>query len=293
MVVGAHRRGAAPAWAGVPEVARAGADQSSPSNSHCDIPPARVDHCFTDHDDDRSADHDPPSVAIRRQTTLPATTPYCTYTPAPDLESTLGIGGATPGEWYDEECFNKGYVNPMPAVWIPDPTPTTPPSPPPAVPAVASQALGNAGLVSPTIVLNPVGPQVTNFQSWLAISPADWHPVTATADDGGVDVTVTASPTAVDWNLGNGTSLSCAGPGVLYDPSKPDNEQSTYCSYTWPAPSYDQPGGTYDVTATIEYQVTTSVTGAANTTPDLGTHFGPTAHDAVQVTEVEALGTSG
>ena len=160
---------------------------------------------------------------------------------------------------------------------IPDPTPTTPPSPPPAVPAVASQALGNAGLVNPTIVLNPVGPQVTNFQSWLAISPADWHPVTATADDGGVDVTVIASPTAVDWNLGNGASLSCAGPGVLYDPSKPDNEQSTYCSYTWPPP-YDQPGGTYNVTATIEYQVTTNVTGAANTTPNLGTHFGPTAH---------------
>jgi hypothetical protein len=181
----------------------------------------------------------------------------------------------------------------MPAVWIPDPTPTTPPPSPAAVPAVASQALGNANLVSPTIVLNPVGPQVTNFLSWLAISPADWHPVTATADDGGVAVTVTATPSAVEWNLGNGSSLSCPGPGVVYDPSKADDEQSTYCSYTWPAPSYGQPGGTYDVAATIEYQVTTSVTGAANTNPDLGTHFGPTAHDAVQVTEVEALGTSG
>lgn len=233
----------------------------------------------------------PPGGSDPTTTTLPPTAPYCTYTPAPGLTSTLGVGGATPGEWYYEQCYNEGFVNPMPAVWIPDPTPTTQPPPPSAVPAIASQALGNASLVSPTIVLNPVGAQVTNFASWLAISPADWHPVTATADDGGVAVTVTATPTAVEWNFGNGSSLSCPGPGAVYDPSKPDDEQSTYCSYTWPAPSFNQPGGTYDVTATIEYQVTTTVTGATNTTPDLGTHLGPTAHDAVRVTEVEALGT--
>lgn len=236
---------------------------------------------------------DPPSRGGSTTTTLSPTAPYCTYTPAgPELTAALGAGGPTPGEWYYLDCFNEGVTNPSPPIWIADSTPAPTPAPAPSLPAVATQALRQAPLVNPTIVLNPSGPQVVNFASWLAISPTDWHAVVASVTDGGVAVTVTATPTSVLWNLGNGAALSCAGPGVLYNSSLPANSQSTYCTYTWPAPSFSQPNGIYDVTATIEYQVATAVTGATNTTPNLGTHLGPTAHATVEVTEVEALGTA-
>jgi hypothetical protein len=151
--------------------------------------------------------------------------------------------------------------------------------------------MGQNALVDPTIELDPPGKQVTNLPTWLAVSPGDWHAVVASASAGGVTATVTANPEAVIWNLGNSDTLTCPGPGIPYDPNK-SVDQSTYCSYTWRTSSANQPGLAYQVTATIEYVVTTTVTGAPDPTPNLGTQDGPSAQAPVVVSEVEALGTS-
>jgi hypothetical protein len=203
----------------------------------------------------------------------------------------LGSGGSGPGTWYVAYCTNPlTYLNdPRPAIWVPagsSPTAT------PSVPALLDQAIGQAALVDPSIELNPMGQQVVNVPSWLWISPNDWSAVVASASAGAVTTTVTATPTAVVWNLGNGDSITCPGPGIPYNPNEPAADQSTYCDYTWPQSSANQPGAVYLITATIEYEVTTTVVGAFDPTPDLGTHTGPMASADVPVSEIEALGTS-
>ena len=219
-----------------------------------------------------------------------STPPQCLLVPLPPADqAALGSGGPTPGEWYAISCGGTVVVQSTGVYWIPN---GQAPNLAPSVPALLQQAIGQAALVHPTIVLNPPGDQVVNLASWLAISPGGWSAVVASASAGAVTATVTAVPESVIWNLGDGDSVTCQGPGVLYDPSKPAGAQSTYCSYLWPQSSANAPGGVFDVTATIEYQVTTTVIGAPDPTPSLGIYAGPTKHIDVAVSEIEALGTS-
>jgi len=219
-----------------------------------------------------------------------ASLPQCPFVPlAPSGQSALGQGGPTPGEWYVISCGGPLFIQSTGVYWFPaGQVPGTAPS----VEALLQQALGQTALVEPSVVLNPPGKQIVNEPSWLAINPGDWHAVVASASTGPVTATVTANPEAVVWNTGDGHSFTCPGPGVIYDPNEPASEQSTYCSHTWTTSSVGEPGGTYTLTATIEYEVTTAVAGAPDPTPDLGVHPGPSAQEPVVVSEVEALGTS-
>ena len=105
--------------------------------------------------------------------------------------------------------------------------------------------------------------QLVGVRTWLWVDPADWHPLSATAAIGGLSATVTATPTSTVWTMGDGTTITCDGPGTPYDPQRPDDEQSTQCSHTY------QHDGPYTVLATIVWTVSwTSSTGAGG---DLGT----------------------
>ena len=218
--------------------------------------------------------------------------PSCYYVPASaSVAASLGAGGPGPGTWYTWYCTSPtGFLNdPRPAIWVPA---GSAPGAAPSVPALLQQAIDQAALVDPTIVLNPPGEQVVNLASWLAVSPNQWSAVVASATAGGVTTSVTATPETVLWNLGDGDSITCPGPGVLYNQNEPASDQSTYCSYTWPESSAGAQGGVFQVEATIEYQVATTVVGAPDPTPSLGIHAGPTQHIDVAVSEIEALGSS-
>ena len=105
---------------------------------------------------------------------------------------------------------------------------------------------------------------------------------TATATAGPVTTTATATPTKVVWDMGNGHSVTCDGPGTVYSPSAPN--ATTNCSYTWGRP------GTYQVTATLYWSVTWTATGAPGG-GNLGLQAGPAAQVAVTVTESQAINT--
>jgi hypothetical protein len=218
--------------------------------------------------------------------------PICTYTPlGPTGTMLLGPGGARPGAWYIPTCqFRDGYVgNPMPAVWIGS-TPSAPAANPRqlAQQAVADLALGGAHIeMSPP----PTRPQIVNLQTWLWVSGA-WRGTSATAAAGPVKAIATAIPDKVVWEMGDGHSVTCYGPGTVYDSNKPASGQSTTCSYLYRTPSSAAPGGRYTVTATIYYRVSwiaRSAPGGGN----LGLVAGPTARAAVVVEQAEALDTSG
>lgn len=99
--------------------------------------------------------------------------------------------------------------------------------------------------------------QVVGIRTWMWVDPADWHPISATAAIPGLAATVTAQPTKVIWSMGDGSTVTCDGPGTVYDPTKPDSEQHSDCSHTY------QHDGTYDARATIVWGVTWTATNGA------------------------------
>ena len=99
------------------------------------------------------------------------------------------------------------------------------------------------------------------------------------------------------WTTGDGTVVTCGGPGTVYDPARPSAWQSTYCSHVYartslgqPTPDGDPDDGQYPVTATVEWAVSWSAVGAAGggSLPTLYT----TSTTGLRVVQVESLNTA-
>lgn len=114
-------------------------------------------------------------------------------------------------------------------------------------------------------------------------------------------VTATASPTSMTISYTDGgasRSVTCAGPGTPYsdalaaqeDPGSPIRAPSPDCGWTFENSSAGAPAEREPVSATVTYEVTWMVTGAAGG-GDLGPLTSPPAVDAVQVAEIEAIVT--
>lgn len=241
----------------------------------------------------------PPSGAGTSDPT-PTTDPVtCTIKPVNliQFQEILGPGpnGET-GYWALDICTGPNGPIPHPPVWIEvaqpgtsaTPGTNTVTTPPPVV--VAQQAVKQLDLPTTTINMAPpiTSPQLVNVSTWLWLDSATWKPYTATASIAGVAATATATPQKVVWNMGDGNTVTCDGPGTPYDPSMPN--ATSNCTYIWAAPSNAEPGGTYDVSATTEWSVTWTAVGAAGG-GNLGIVAGPAAHAAIEVTESQAINT--
>jgi len=103
--------------------------------------------------------------------------------------------------------------------------------------------------------------QLVAIPVWLWMDPAEWHAVSASASAGPVTATVTATPTKAVWEMGDGATVVCDGPGAPYSPGR-----TPPCSHTYRDPSTSRPGGAYTVRVTVTWSVTwTSNTGPAGT----------------------------
>ncbi len=218
--------------------------------------------------------------------------PYgCTYfVPSAQYQQLMGTGGPTPGTWVVRACAGPGVIDPMPPIWVVNARTQAPVAP--ANPVVlVRQALSKLALPTPTIEMAPPPgqDQLVNVATWLWIDPSAWRGLSATASAGPVTTTAVATPAKVVWQMGDGQSVTCLGPGTPYDPSQPN--ATTDCSYTWTRSSAGQPGGAYQVTATLYYQAAWSAAGAPGG-GSLGLVAGPSAHVAVRVAESEAINTS-
>ena len=211
--------------------------------------------------------------------------PYgCSYS-AGGAQATamIGVGGPQPGQWVFPVCAGPGVIDPMPPFWVTGAQPVAAVAQVSPM-VVALQAVRRLGLGSPTIEMAPPtgDPQLVGVATWLWIDPGAWKAVSASASAGPVTTTATATPSKVVWDMGDGASVTCAGPGTPYDPNEPN--ATTDCSYTWAAP------GTYQVTATIYWSVTWTATGAPGG-GNLGAQSGPAAGVSVRVVESEAINT--
>lgn len=104
--------------------------------------------------------------------------------------------------------------------------------------------------------------QLVGVRTWLWVDADDWRPMSATASIPGLSATVTAQPSTVTWEMGDGTTVTCNGPGTPYDPNTPDDAQSTDCGHTY------QHDGDRTVLTTIEWTVSwTASNGEGGTLP--------------------------
>lgn len=125
--------------------------------------------------------------------------------------------------------------------------------------------LANAKIAPP-----PTFHTYISYKNWLWIRSDQWHAVTASRSVNGATVTLTATPSYTQWDVGNGDTVSCVGPGREWVKGMPE-ETPTNCSY-----AYDElknpEGDKWTVSAQINYTLAWTCTGNCGglTNGDLG-----------------------
>lgn len=99
------------------------------------------------------------------------------------------------------------------------------------------------------------------YPAWMWVASPGEHtmgPITRSASAGGYTVTATGRVEEVVWDMGDGSSVTCDGPGTEYEDSYLDSD-SPDCGYR-----YEQ-SGHYDVAATSTWVIDWSGMGQAGT----------------------------
>ena len=155
---------------------------------------------------------------------------------------------------------------------------------------VALDALASVQIAPPAIRTSPSenGRLYVQVPTWLWLDSTWWQTYEATANTGRVWSTVRATPVATTWELGDGRSVSCRGPGTPWRRGLSDDASS--CTHTYRSSSASRPGGTFslEVTVTLEVSWTSNATGGG-TLPAITR----SSTIAVEVGEIQAIGTRG
>ena len=200
------------------------------------------------------------------------------------LAQAPGQGGA----WYVYQCAGQGVRDTLyrAPVWIADgQAPGAAPLPSPE--ELAEQARSQLRLPSPVIASSPAGTQLVRLPTWLWLDRAMWQPQSATASVPAVSVTATATPASVSWAMGDGSTVTCTGPGTPFPAHGDPQAASPDCGHTYQRPSAGSPGERFPAAATVSWRITWSGAGASGTFPDMTT----SAAASFRVAEAQALGT--
>jgi hypothetical protein len=188
--------------------------------------------------------------------------PVCTYEkmqPQPPAGSKyrLGHDASEKGAVYVRSCRLKNengggiYVSEN-LVWVADGE-----EPPKVDPqAVAQQALAKMKLLGPDVASPRArGKYVVGVPMWLWVNqgPTTYGPQSTSASAGAVTVTATAKVSKVVWRMGDGTSVTCNGPGTPYQASQAMAESPT-CGHTYSRTSAAA-GGKFEVSAVSTWAI--------------------------------------
>ena len=203
-------------------------------------------------------------------------------------------GGATPGGWYSMTCNNVVTgASFNQTLWISGQTPS-PPTPAVDPRALALQAERSLQLPTPAVHFNPPGSSVVNLPTWLWVDDAMWHPYSVTASVGLVSATAVATPISVTWTMGDASVVSCDGPGLPFDVTRPASQQTTSCVHVYrissaggSAPDGDPDDAAFTVQATVSWAVEWSAEGSpgGGALPTLTT----SASTRLRVEQVESI----
>ena len=144
----------------------------------------------------------------------------------------------------------------------------------PAAPADLAQQAWNA-LRLPVPDVHTAPPRgargLVGLPEWVWVPRAQWRGLSKRASAGAAWAQVRALPKQLSIEPGAGlATVTCAGPGTAYDPSRPTSGQRTDCSYTYTKSSASQPGAAYRVRVTAVWGGTwIGSGGAGGTLPDI------------------------
>lgn len=126
----------------------------------------------------------------------------------------------------------------------------------PAVdPAVlAAQAVDSLRLPMPQIAASPEAAQLVRLPVWLWLEGASWSSQSASASVPGLTVTATAVPVEAAWDMGDGSTVTCEGPGAAWEQGMDPEASSPDCGHTYTRPS----GGPLKASVTVAWEVTWS-----------------------------------
>ncbi|GGR05030.1 ATP/GTP-binding protein [Streptomyces pilosus] len=190
----------------------------------------------------------------------------CTYKlldPPPPAGS-LDWEGHEPGDGavYEETCrWGDSGDTIVRIVWLAEP-----PGEDAIDPAVlAQQAVDKMTLLGPDIASpRSAGRYSVGVPMWMWVnqSATTYGPNTASASAGGVTVTAVANVSKIAWRMGDGSTVTCTGPGTPYSGSAGMAESPT-CGHVYSTTSASAPGGKYAVAATSTWTIDWQGGGAA------------------------------
>ncbi|MEU1034497.1 ATP/GTP-binding protein [Streptomyces mirabilis] len=132
---------------------------------------------------------------------------------------------------------------------------------------LAREAVDRMLLTGPDIASpRAAGKYIVGVPMWIWVneSPTTFGPNSASATLAGVTVTAKAKVTKTDWTMGDGSAVTCLGPGTTYEASYGKQESPT-CGHTYTSTSASQTGSKYGVTATATWTVDWQVNGGGET----------------------------
>lgn len=136
---------------------------------------------------------------------------------------------------------------------------------------VAQQAVRRLELPSPVIHTSPDEDfeQVVRVPTWLWVEGRSWGPVTKSAEVDGLKVTATARPRKAVWEIGDGHSVTCEGPGTPYSKKYGAKASSPDCGYIYHTASRGRAGGKFTVRVTVTWDVEWKGGGHSGRVPGL------------------------
>ncbi|MGP4009959.1 ATP/GTP-binding protein [Streptomyces sp. 4N124] len=140
-----------------------------------------------------------------------------------------------------------------------------PPAPQVDPQELAQQAVDSMTLLGPDIASpKAAGKYTVGVPMWMWVnqSATAYGPNTASASAGGITVTATAKVSKIVWEMGDGSSVTCNGPGTPYQASE-GMAQSPTCGHVYSKTSGGSQGGKYLVTATSTWTIDWQGGGAA------------------------------
>ncbi|AKL64192.1 conserved hypothetical protein [Streptomyces sp. Mg1] len=178
--------------------------------------------------------------------------------PQPPADSALWEGHR-PGDGavYVNPCVNKGPGTGTTdtiglAFWS-----QTPPDAAVDPAVLAQRAVDSMLLAGPAIASpRPEGRYTVGVPMWLWVTPTPttWGPNQASASAGGITVTATAKVSSITWSMGDGSRVTCSGPGTAYSAAR-GMSPSPDCGHRYRNGSAGAPGRVYKGTATTTWAI--------------------------------------
>lgn len=230
------------------------------------------------------------------QPQCPDYVPYSVAFPGAGDGGPAPAGEPQPGAWYVDLCAVGNAMSMATGLaWFG--TGQVPGTPPPDPATVGAEAASGLRLPEPSLTLSPATTAYVNLAEWLRIDPSVWHSFTTSAQactaGGCTTASATATPSYVTWSTGDGSTVTCNGPGTAYNEAIPADAQSTSCSHTYTTTSAGQPtpdgnpnDAAFPVTATVTWTVAWSgPDGSAGALPSLTTE----ATTSLKVAQIESV----